>query len=36
MEKLALFDKILGAWTGKVAAGTFGQPVEGKRLTVAI
>ena len=31
MEKLALFDKILGAWTGKVAAGTFGQPVEGKR-----
>jgi ADP-ribosylglycohydrolase len=34
MEEKELFDKIYGAWTGKIAGGTFGMPVEGKRREV--
>ena len=30
MKEIELFDKIYGAWTGKVAGGTFGMPVEGR------
>ena len=26
-----IFDKIWGSWTGKIAGGTFGMPVEGWR-----
>lgn len=31
MDEEFLLNKIWGAWTGKIAGGTFGQPVEGKR-----
>ena len=30
MEEKELFDKIYGAWTGKIAGGTYGMPVEGR------
>ena len=30
MEEKELFDKIHGAWTGKIAGGTYGMPVEGR------
>jgi len=36
MKEIELFDKIFGAWTGKVAGGTFGMPVEGKRREVVL
>jgi len=34
MKDMELFDKIYGAWTGKVAGGTFGMPVEGRSRVV--
>ncbi len=34
MKEIDLFDKIYGAWTGKVAGGTFGMPVEGRSRVV--
>ena len=36
MEEIELFDKIHGAWTGKVAGGTFGMPVEGRHRNVVL
>ena len=36
MKEVELFDKIYGAWTGKVAGGTFGMPVEGKRRDIIL
>jgi len=36
MKEIKLFDKIHGAWTGKVAGGTFGMPVEGKRREIIL
>ena len=30
MKEIKIFDKIYGAWVGKIAGGTFGMPVEGK------
>jgi len=34
--KVELFDKIYGAWMGKVAGGTFGMPVEGKPRDIVL
>jgi len=36
MKEIDLFDKIYGAWTGKVAGGTFGMPVEGRRREIVL
>jgi len=36
MSEIDLFDKIYGAWTGKVAGGTFGMPVEGRHRDVIL
>ena len=36
MEEIELFDKIHGAWTGKVSGGTFGMPVEGRHRNVVL
>jgi len=36
MKEIDLFDKIYGAWTGKVAGGTFGMPVEGKHRDIVL
>ncbi len=34
VDKNFLLQKIWGSWTGKIAGGTFGMPVEGKRREV--
>jgi len=34
VDKDFLLQKIWGSWTGKIAGGTFGMPVEGKRREV--
>jgi ADP-ribosylglycohydrolase len=36
MKEIEIFDKIFGSWTGKVAGGTFGMPVEGKRREIVL
>ena len=36
VDKKILLQKIWGSWTGKVAGGTFGMPVEGKRREIVL
>ncbi len=36
VDKKNLLQKIWGSWTGKVAGGTFGMPVEGKRREIVL
>jgi len=36
MKEVKIFDKIYGAWTGKVAGGTFGMPMEGKHRDIVL
>ena len=36
IDRKILLQKIWGSWTGKVAGGTFGMPVEGKRREIIL
>ncbi len=36
VDKKILLQKIWGSWTGKVAGGTFGMPVEGKKREIVL